>query len=577
MQKIKFQRSKTKGAIPTAEQVAEGEIAINLTDKKIFTNNGEEIVSIGGSASGASEYTVETGAVTAEPNKGYLLSTESESATVALPAEAEISNGTSVSVGDWDGFAWKNNITVTPNDGQTVMGHSEPFVLDVGYVVVTFVYIESVKDWRIVNGAGESAQISDGVPVGTIVLFAKQVRPGYLPLDGTNYPDMATEYPQFFEYWQDTQLPDWRDRVVKMAGEDLEALEQKGWCIPSHTHSRGTQNIRGSIAPCVNDPDSAWIPVNGGSGALVPAHVNKSTHQISYGSQAQGLNYGIYFDAARNWSGTSSVPEGLDNGQVGDSNEVDRVGAIYAIKVAGRVSDEGLAEMDAIKAELATKYSPSNKQKMLPIYDHYSKFEYPEMGENYERAVFGMQKHAEQMIGGGSIAYADTFIMSGYGDHTAGAMFTSIGVTKHTNNDIVRHIPQVVFSSSTNKEDGAETLVNMGVCIAAYKNALYDHNLNDMVYTGVFAQKTSAVSTPENNYPVHEAGMLEVVRFSNDWVYQRYTSYNGHDIYIRRRYGNTWSSWYMFTSARQRADQESLEQRIEKLEHEMAALKGAKL
>lgn len=353
MQKIKFQRSKTKGAVPTAEQVAEGEIAINLIDKKIFTNNGEEIVSIGGSSSGASEYTVENGAVSAEPNKGYLMATESESATVALPAEAEISNGTSVSVGDWDGFAWKNNITVTPNDGQTVMGHSEPFVLDVGYVVVTFVYVESVKDWRIVNGAGESSQISDGVPIGTIVLFAKQVRPGYLPLDGKNYPDMATEYPQFYEYWGDTQLPDWRDRTVKMAGEDLAVLEQKGWCIPSHTHSRGTQEITGTFGGWYGE-EHTILPNTTGAFRLL----QDGQHTYKDGSSSRWLDGILSFNASRTWSGTSSAPEGLVAGQVGSSNEVDRVGAIYAIKVAGRVSDEGLAEMGAIKAELATKFSP---------------------------------------------------------------------------------------------------------------------------------------------------------------------------------------------------------------------------
>lgn len=353
-QAIQFQRSRTKGAKPTRDQLKEGEIAINLKDKKIFTNDGQEIISIGGSSSGASEYVVVSGAVTAEANKGYLLDTETEKGVISLPPAEEISNGTSVSVGDWNGHALKNHIEIEPNDGQTVMGKAEKFILDVGYAVITLVYIESVKDWRIVGGVGESAQISDGVPLGTIVLFAKEPRKGYLALDGRDYPNMAQDYPQFYDYWGSTTLPDWRDKVVKMAGEDLAALEQKGWCIPSHTHGRGTQNITGAIEPCVGDPDSAWIPVSYGSGAFKPSQVNGQTHPISHGGLTSGLNYGIYFDASRNWTGTSSAPEGLKSGQVGESNEVDRVGAIYAIKVCGRVDDEGLASMAGIRDDVET-------------------------------------------------------------------------------------------------------------------------------------------------------------------------------------------------------------------------------
>lgn len=47
LKKIQFLRTKIKGKQPTTDQVAEGELAINLVDRSLFTNDGNKIISLG--------------------------------------------------------------------------------------------------------------------------------------------------------------------------------------------------------------------------------------------------------------------------------------------------------------------------------------------------------------------------------------------------------------------------------------------------------------------------------------------------------------------------------------------------
>ncbi|MGF1787082.1 phage tail protein [Photobacterium swingsii] len=54
MDKIKFKRATVGGYVPTAAQVDEGELVINLTDKKIFTKDHHgQVISIGGGGGGS--------------------------------------------------------------------------------------------------------------------------------------------------------------------------------------------------------------------------------------------------------------------------------------------------------------------------------------------------------------------------------------------------------------------------------------------------------------------------------------------------------------------------------------------
>lgn len=67
-------------------------------------------------------------------------------------------------------------------------------------------------------------------------------------------------------------------------------------------------------------------------------------------------------------------------------------------------------------------------------------------------------------------------------------------------------------------------------------------NLNDIVQSGFYVQDVNNNATIANNYPVAgTAGLLEVFRYSDTWLYQRYTNYQ-NKVYIRNKYSG-WDSW----------------------------------
>lgn len=53
---IQIKRSSTAAAVPTSGQLAVGELAVNLTDRKLFSKNGSGTVfQLGGGATGAGQ------------------------------------------------------------------------------------------------------------------------------------------------------------------------------------------------------------------------------------------------------------------------------------------------------------------------------------------------------------------------------------------------------------------------------------------------------------------------------------------------------------------------------------------
>lgn len=56
--RIQHRRSSTPGTVPTTAQVLVGELALNLADKKIYTNDGGAIVEIGGGGGSGSPDTI---------------------------------------------------------------------------------------------------------------------------------------------------------------------------------------------------------------------------------------------------------------------------------------------------------------------------------------------------------------------------------------------------------------------------------------------------------------------------------------------------------------------------------------
>lgn len=85
--KIKFKRTKTKGKVPLVSSIEEGELQLNLEDKKIFTKLGDEVITVGGGSTMA-EFTPYTADVlTAKPSKAYTVDISDDiSKSVNLPA-----------------------------------------------------------------------------------------------------------------------------------------------------------------------------------------------------------------------------------------------------------------------------------------------------------------------------------------------------------------------------------------------------------------------------------------------------------------------------------------------------------
>ena len=245
----------------------------------------------------------------------------------------------------------------------------------------TVVPLVPIVDQAAKDAAAASAQADDAskraeqavvdvknlgaVPIGAVLVFIKEPLPaGYLALRKGKFDKLT--YPDLFEYLGTDELPDFTDRVPKMVGTDLDLLEKQGWCWPTHshtfsgqtdtqgnhTHTRGTMNIRGDWAYDWGRPAAVAngcftsMPIGGGSfGGGTLASANGMRFSAAEGWTGETSWNGAH---AHNVSGTTS--------QAGNSDrvEVDRIGVIYAIKAAGVIANEGMAQLDGVLKRLDT-------------------------------------------------------------------------------------------------------------------------------------------------------------------------------------------------------------------------------
>ena len=182
------------------------------------------------------------------------------------------------------------------------------------------------------------------VPIGSIVLFHSEKLPaGYLKLDGSTF-DGAT-YPDLVTYLGSNVLPNWTDRHVKMVGTDLTAGETKEWETPAHSHDRGDMEISGTAGSGGGSiANHSLVGYAEGCFYNFPNEVTGA--QKVNASNGEGDGY-IRFKASRSWTGRTSA-EGNS-----DKVETRRIGGVYAMKAAGVVADEGLAQLDGVIVELA--------------------------------------------------------------------------------------------------------------------------------------------------------------------------------------------------------------------------------
>lgn len=138
--------------------------------------------------------------------------------------------------------------------------------------------------------------------------------------------------------------------------------------------------------------------------------------------------------------------------------------------------------------------------------------------------------------------YGDLLYQSSWVDTSAGYI-TGLVVCKDINCQTTgNNLPQVhVVAAPIDNGSWAYTGTLMQVKNQA---ALGIVDYNEMTETGIFLQSSDYDQGQSKNIPIGGAGMLEVVKFMNDWIFQRYTSYSNNLIFVRRYYVDSgWSAW----------------------------------
>lgn len=154
---IQLYRSATPGAVPSAGNLSDGELAINYADGKLFYKTSGAAVA---ELSGGLTYVVKTTTYTVADKQGVLADTSGGAFTVTLPATP--ATGAQCVIADHSGTFGTNNLTVGRN-GSTIAGLAEDLVLDISGVSVQFVYNGTTWDvYAQVGGNGGTAVTLNG-------------------------------------------------------------------------------------------------------------------------------------------------------------------------------------------------------------------------------------------------------------------------------------------------------------------------------------------------------------------------------------------------------------------------------
>jgi hypothetical protein len=142
---ISLYYSTTAAATPTAGNLVNGELAINITDGILYYKNSSgNVVPLSSSSGGVAWQTVQTTSFTAAAGKAYPINTTSAAVTVTLPASPTA--GQIIGLLDYAGTFATNNVTINPN-GNKLNGATGNVVLNQNNEGITFVYSGATQGW----------------------------------------------------------------------------------------------------------------------------------------------------------------------------------------------------------------------------------------------------------------------------------------------------------------------------------------------------------------------------------------------------------------------------------------------
>lgn len=228
------------------------------------------------------------------------------------------------------------------------------------------------------NAAQAVQDVKDlgAVPIGSIFPFVKNPPAGYLTCDGSTFS--KDDYPDLYAYLGTNVLPDMRGRYLKMSEDLVDICQKHPAIIPtllhdvdiSHTHTAsqvahshggtatGGEHFHHSVYPtapyayvvAANNYPLSGSYNNGTSGWSVPNQVAGSgghTHSIATDSVAPAITVNAITNAIRQTT-NMRLQTPNPNIQIGNVLEVNHITVVYAIKAAGKVADEGLAQLDGV-------------------------------------------------------------------------------------------------------------------------------------------------------------------------------------------------------------------------------------
>ena len=143
--------STTAGVSPSAGQLVNGELFINISDGKIFYKNSGGVVKLFGA--GIAWLGVQTANFSAVNQSGYPVDTTSAAITALLPATP--SAGDAISFVDYAGTFQTHALTIDPNGGK-INGVAATVIVNTPRAAVDLVYIDSTQGWVAYAGFASS-------------------------------------------------------------------------------------------------------------------------------------------------------------------------------------------------------------------------------------------------------------------------------------------------------------------------------------------------------------------------------------------------------------------------------------